>query len=69
MICPRCGIGRMILHRVEHRFDEVVYIYKCEKCGYKLEVAYKKKIDNMSFWPKPKPKQPKPYMTTAKPIR
>jgi len=65
MICPKCGKGRMLLHRVEHRWGEVAYIYRCEKCGYQLEVTYKTKID-YSYWPKPKPK---PYMIATKLMR
>jgi len=41
MICPRCGKGRMVLKRIEHRVNEVVYIYVCEKCGHILEVSYR----------------------------
>ena len=31
----------MILERIEYRGKEIVYIYKCEKCGHKLEIAYR----------------------------
>ena len=32
-------MGRMVLTRIVYRDSEVVWIYKCEKCGYKLEVV------------------------------
>ena len=48
MICPRCGKGRMILKRIEHRGGEVVYIYVCEKCGYRLEESFKQRKPSVS---------------------
>jgi len=41
MLCPKCGKGKMILERIEYRGKEIVYIYKCEKCGHRLEIAYR----------------------------
>jgi len=49
----------MVLRRIEHRLGEVVYIYKCEVCGYVLEVSYKKSDVWIDWY---KPKKPKPYM-------
>ena len=43
MICPRCNKGKMVLKRIEHRDGEVVYVYVCPKCGYRLEVSYKRR--------------------------
>ena len=41
MLCPSCRRGRLILRRIEYRGGEVVHIYVCEKCGFKLEVSYR----------------------------
>ena len=47
MLCPRCGKGRMVLERIEHRGKELVYIYKCEKCGHRLEIAYRIRVPKL----------------------
>ena len=51
MLCPRCGKGRMYLRRIEYRLGEVVYIFECERCGYRLEVSHHVRTD-FSWWRK-----------------
>ena len=58
MICPKCGKGKMLLYRVEYRANEEVYIYRCDKCGYMIEVSihrqklpwYPWRIRNPWYW-------------------
>lgn len=33
----------MVLTRIEHREDEVVYVYVCPRCGHRLEESFKKR--------------------------
>jgi len=37
----------MVLERIEHRGKELVYIYKCEKCGHRLEIAYRIRVPKL----------------------
>ncbi len=43
MICPKCHKAEMVLTRIEHREDEVVYVYVCPRCGHRLEESFKKR--------------------------